>query len=216
MVNFESRADRGRRNSTPRGGGRGGGRGHRDTPTSPTRSRATTSQAPAPQQMAPKGSPIANRLTRPAAPSGTTKTPAQKAIEVRKPPMPTSHHIAQHVVKGHVKKALGPRDLPRHTLGRTETSPLGVLLLPCDDDSAYWDRSRAKRFTHSNQGTHMHIHHLCIPIHTYMHSIPQNTAPISPPGCDTQSQQHSPHPEVKLTTPWAESFPPLSSAEDQE
>ena len=71
--------------------------------------------------MAPKGSPIANRLARPATPAWTTLTPAQKAIKVRQPPLPTSHHIAQHVVKGHVKKSQGPRDLPSHTQGRTET-----------------------------------------------------------------------------------------------
>jgi len=139
MVNFESRADRGRRNFTPRGGGRGGGRDTRATPTSPTRGIALNLQAPTPQQMAPKGSPIANRLAKPAAPSWTTQTPAQKEIEARRPPSPTHSHIAPHVVKGHVKKAHGPRVLPSHTIGRTETPP-GFRYCPATLNQLTWLR----------------------------------------------------------------------------
>jgi len=67
--------------------------------------------------MAPKGSPIVTRLAGPAGPSWTTLTPAQGAIKVRSPvaPPPTHTHIALHVVKGHIKKAQGPRALPSHT-----------------------------------------------------------------------------------------------------
>ncbi len=102
MVGFESRADR-----IPDRGGRGRrttarGRGGRPRHASPDIRTSSTPQDP--PKLAPKGSPIMHRLTRPAAPVWTSVTPAQATIHVRPPYPPPSAPITRHVVMGHVKK----------------------------------------------------------------------------------------------------------------
>ena len=96
--------------------------------------------------MAPKGSPIANRLAKPAGPGWNILTPTEEAIKVRQPPSPAPTRIAQHVVKGHVKQAQDLRDLPYLTPGTTEF-PSGFTLLSRDALPAYWDTRRAQKLT---------------------------------------------------------------------
>ena len=78
-------------------------------------------------ETAPPGSPIADRLAKPAGPGWTTLTPAQAAIKVRYPPLPALC-ITPPVVTGHVKEPEGPRTRAHSRTG----FPFRNTLLPRD------------------------------------------------------------------------------------
>ena len=61
----------------------------------------------------------------------------QASLSQVRPSPPSPHRITQHVVKGHVKEAQGPRDLPVRTAGDTVT-PIGVPMSPRGKAPAYW------------------------------------------------------------------------------
>ena len=129
-ASFESRADRrGRGRPQGRGGGRQEGRGGRSTRggTSPIRTRPPPTAEKTASETAPPGSPIADRLAKPAGPGWTTLTPAQAAIKVRYPPLPALC-ITPPVVTGHVKEPEGPRTRAHSRTG----FPFRNTLLPRD------------------------------------------------------------------------------------
>ena len=67
-----------------------------------------------------------------------------------RPSPPSPHRITQHVVKGHVKEAQGPRDLLVRTAGDAVT-PIGVPLSPRGKAPAYWSPCLAVASDHVKQ-----------------------------------------------------------------
>ena len=116
------------------------------------------------------------------------------------------------MVKGHVKKTQGPRDLPSHTTGRTDTPP-GVPLPSRNDDPAYWARSYAQRDANPTIGTAdkhpprtqtTQRNNVCIAYHECSDSLSPACYHIRP---------HHPSPQIGVssTTLRARSFPPRTT-----
>jgi hypothetical protein len=109
---------------------------------------------------------------------------------VRAPPLFLPPHIAPHVVKGHVKQAQGPRDLPSHNPGTTETPP-GIPLLPRDKDPAYWNPGLAVARGHDKHAQDPHD-----PVDLTRGKVTMTSAAHSPISLHSQVQRttHGPSP----------------------